>query len=127
MDNADLIKKAKKKVKDKKEFYAHLYSFCAVSSVLFVINFFTSPGGWWFVLPIVGWGMAVVGHYLRVFGLPSRDRAWEEAQFEIELDKLEREQSLGNQKEGTLDISDDELELRALKEKQINYNPEDLV
>ncbi len=133
MNNENLIKKAKAKVKDKKQFYVHLNAFCIVTFSLFLINYFTTPGTWWFILPIIGWAIAVIGHYLNVFGLPSfRDRIWEEEQFEIELDKLERSQNLKiqNDEDEILDIPDDKLELREAKKMKIkkgDYNSDDFV
>jgi len=133
MSNTDLIKRARKKVKDKKHFYAHFNVFCVVTFSLFLINYLTTPGTWWFILPIIGWAMAVLGHYLNVFGLPSfRDRVWEEEQFEIELNRLARSQSMDiqNDKYETLDISGDELELKEpekMREKGRTYNSDGFV
>lgn len=128
MNKKELIKTAKQKVKDKKRFYAHLNTFCIVTFSLFLINYFTTPGTWWFILPIIGWSMAVLGHYLNVFGLPSfRDEVWEEEQFEIEIDKLEKNQDLNYNENEILDISNDKFELKELKEKRENYNSDDFV
>ncbi len=130
MDNTDLIKKAKKKVKDKKQFYAHFNAFYIVTFSLFLINYFTTPGTWWFIFPIIGWAIAVLGHYLNVFGLPSfRDKIWEEKQFEIELDNLKRSQSIDiqNDEDEILDISNDDLGVRELREKERNFNSDDFV
>lgn len=128
MNKKNLIKIAKKKVEDKKKFYAHFNAFCMVTFSLFLINYFTTPGTWWFILPIIGWAMAVLGHYLNVFGLPSfRDEIWEKKQFEIEMGKLERTQNLENQEDEILDISNNKLELRESKEKKRNYDSDDYV
>ena len=133
MDNLELIKRAKKKVKDKKHFYAHLNAFCFVSIFLFLINCVVIPGTWWFVLPIIGWAMAVLGHYLNVFGLTSfKDMDWEKAQLEVEYEKLEQAQIKHYQKDDNemLDISDDKLqlvELEKLKEKGNTYNSDNFV
>ncbi|MBK8706191.1 MAG: 2TM domain-containing protein [Saprospiraceae bacterium] len=99
-----------------------------VTFSLFLINYFTTPGTWWFILPIIGWSMAVLGHYLNVFGLPSfRDEVWEEEQFEIEMDKLEKTQDLDYNENEILDISNDKFELKELKEKRKNYDSDDFV
>ncbi len=128
MNKKELIKTAQKKVKDKKEFYSHLNAFCIVAFSLFAINFFTTPGTWWFILPIIGWSMAVLGHYVRVFGLPSfRDETWQEEQLEIEIDKLEKTQKANYTEDEFLDISNDNLELRELKEKRRDYDSDDYV
>lgn len=128
MDKKNLSEIARKKVKDKKEFYRHFNAFCIVTFSLFLINCLTTPGTWWFILPIIGWAMAVLGHYLNVFGFPSfRDETWEQKQFEKEMDKLEMTQHLDDHEEDTLDISDDELELRALKKRVKKYDMDDFV
>lgn len=128
MNEKNLISKAKKKVKDKKEFYRHFNAFCIVTFSLFLINCLTTPGTWWFILPIIGWAIAVLGHYLRIFGFPSfRDENWEKKQLEIELDKLGKTQNLDNQEDDMLDLSNDELELRELREKRRNYDSDDFV
>lgn len=128
MNKKDLIKTAKKKVKDKKEFYAHLNAFCIVTFTLFLINYITTPGIWWFILPLIGWAMAVLGHYLNVFGVPSlRGEMWEEQQLEIEIDKLKKTQNLDFPEDNILDSSSNKLELRELREKRRNYDSDDLV
>lgn len=128
MNKKDLIKTAKKRVKDKNFFYAHLNAFCIVTFTLFLINYITTPGTWWFILPIIGWAMAVLGHYLNVFGGPSfRDEIWEEEQLEIEIDKLEKVQNLDSHEDDILESSNDKFELRELREERKNYNSDDFV
>jgi 2TM domain len=41
-------------------FVSHLWAFVSVQVVLFAINLLTSPGHWWFVYPLLGWGLALV-------------------------------------------------------------------
>ncbi len=128
MNNTDLITIAKNKVKAKKHFYTHFTIFWIVTFSLFTINYFTTPGTWWFLLPIVGWAMAVIGHYLNVFGLPSfKNSDWEEEQFEIELEKLERTHRADYQEDDILDISDTTLKLREMAEKERRFNSDDIV
>ena len=51
----------------------------AVNLLLFTINVLTSPGSLWFYWPLMGWGIAVALHALRVFGTGGRfGAAWEE-------------------------------------------------
>jgi hypothetical protein len=70
---------AKKKVEDIKGFYGNLTSFIVVNSVLVVINIVTSPQYLWFFWPLLGWGIGVVSHGLRVFGFISFfGKDWEE-------------------------------------------------
>lgn len=121
MDRKELVKIAKKKVEEKKKFYSHLNGFCIVTFTLFLINYFATPETWWFFFPIIGWAMALIGHYLNVFGVPSfRSESWEEEQFEVEMDKLERRQLLDYQKNEILDLSSDQFELKKVEKKRLN-------
>jgi len=51
-------------------FYVHLAAFVGVNAMLVVINLLTSPGVFWAIWPILGWGVKVVGHAVAVFGVP---------------------------------------------------------
>lgn len=90
----DQIEIAKKRVKEKKEFFEHLSSFLTMSGFFFLLNAITSFGQWWFFWPILGWGIAVILHYFSVFGIPGvghLDKNWEQQALKKELDKLSRE------------------------------------
>ena len=43
-------KKAKKRVEELKGFYSHLAVYIVIITFLAVVNFFTTPGFWWFYL-----------------------------------------------------------------------------
>jgi hypothetical protein len=76
--------KAKKKVKDIKDFYIHLAVFLIVLTIIILINVVTfatgrsDQGGWnlWFLFPFGFWGLAVLMHGLRTFVL-GRESSWE--------------------------------------------------
>ena len=59
---------AKKRVEALKGFYTHLTVYVLVNLLLATINLLTSPGSLWFYWPLLGWGIAVALHALRVFG-----------------------------------------------------------
>lgn len=121
MTNRELVNRAKKRVKNKKAFYSNLGAFCVVSFVLFLINLLTTPGLWWFILPIAGWGIAIIGHYLNVFGLPSfKGKQWEEEELNKEIKKLEKQESIDLMHNETLKLKD------IIKLKK-NYDERDLV
>jgi hypothetical protein len=70
---------AKKRAQELKEFYQHLVVYVLVNAFLFVINWLTSRGTWWFYWPLFGWGIGVAAHGASVFlsgGLWGK--AWEE-------------------------------------------------
>ncbi len=48
-------------------FLTHLAVFTGVNSLLFIINMLTNPGTIWFVWPLVGWGIGVLGHCILVY------------------------------------------------------------
>jgi len=60
--------KAKERVEVIKGFYIHLTVYVVVNLFLFSINMIASPDGLWFFWPLMGWGVAIVLHALRVFG-----------------------------------------------------------
>ncbi len=41
---------------------AHGFVFLAVNAVLFAINFLTTPGQWWVLFSIFGWGLGLLLH-----------------------------------------------------------------
>jgi len=51
-----------------KGFYSHLATFVAVNLFLVVLNVATSPGSWWFIYPLFGWGIGLIIHAFDVFG-----------------------------------------------------------
>jgi hypothetical protein len=89
--NEELYFIAKKKVADIKGFYGNLASFVVVNSVLLVINIVTSPQYLWFFWPLLGWGIGVVSHGLRVFGFISFfGKDWEERKIKQLIAKEEQ-------------------------------------
>lgn len=125
MTQEQKLKEAKKRVKRKKEFYEHLTTYVAISIFLVALNFFTSPGRWWFQWAVFGWGMAVVFHYFDVFGVPGvgpMDKDWEQKKIEEELRKMDN----GNSTPRERQRSEDGLELPEL-EKRKNWDEGDLV
>ena len=69
--------KAQERVADLRGFYGHLSVYVFVILGLFLINLTTSPGYLWFIWPLMGWGIAIVLHTLRVFSGPLGSN-WEE-------------------------------------------------
>ena len=67
MDEEKLEQVAAKRVEGKVHFYKHLAVYIAVMFLLFVINHRTSPDYYWFVWPLLGWGIAVAIHGAKVF------------------------------------------------------------
>ena len=70
---------AKKRVEALRGFYVHLTVYVLINLLLCAINLLTSPDSLWFYWPLLGWGIAVALHALRVFSPGGRFGAeWEE-------------------------------------------------
>ena len=89
MDEQEVkYQKAKERVEALKGFYVHLTVYIIVNLGLFLINMFASPGRLWFFWPLMGWGIAITLHALRVFGSGSLSGAdWEEKKIKEIMDK----------------------------------------
>lgn len=71
--------KARKKVKEIKGFYIHLLCYLLVVFLLVYLNLNYSPKQLWFIYPLVGWGVGLLGHAAGVFGADMLfSRNWEE-------------------------------------------------
>ena len=124
---------AEKRVKKKKEFFEHFTTFLVMSVFFFLLNMVTSFGHWWFMWPIIGWGIGVFFHYMSVFGLPGIGpitNEWEKKAIQEEIEKIEAEENYSNAKY-TEDTPEDKLELKDLEpEKEVrrkNWDESDLV
>jgi len=90
--------KAKKRVKDMKDFYIHLAVFSAVMVVIIVINVATYAAGrsdngewnFWFLYPFGFWGFAVLMHGLRTFVF-GNESTWERKKIRELMDKMDKE------------------------------------
>ncbi|MBL7886194.1 MAG: 2TM domain-containing protein [Flavobacterium sp.] len=70
---------AKKQVEEIKGFYGHLISFVIVNIGLLVLNLLTSPKHLWFFWPMLGWGIGLFFHGIKVFNFsPFFNKEWEE-------------------------------------------------
>ena len=67
-NEVDAYLKAKKQVKDIKDFYGNLISYCFVIPLLAWINYQTSWEFKWFIFPMLGWGLGVALQAFTVFG-----------------------------------------------------------
>ena len=67
MENQEAYQRAKKRVKAKLGFYIHLAIYMFVNTAIIVINMSTSPEYFWFIWPLLGWGIGVFFHGMEVF------------------------------------------------------------
>lgn len=74
----DVVRSVGTKVDQKLGFYVHLAVYVLVNGLLIAIDLMTSPGTYWFIWPLIGWGIGLLVHGLSVFvfgdGLAIRQR-----------------------------------------------------
>ena len=82
---------AKKRVEEIKGFYGNLIAYIAVNIGLMVINLLTSPEYLWFFWPMLGWGIGVLFHGMKVFNyMPFFGKEWEDKKIKEFMDKEEQ-------------------------------------
>lgn len=67
MQDADLLRIARRRAAAKFGFLIHLVVFVAVNTLLFLVNQRTTPGIAWFAFPLGGWAVGLTIHGLAVF------------------------------------------------------------
>ncbi len=134
MDDRRLYKEARKRVKAKKEFFGNLTSYVCVMAFLIALNLYTSPWHWWFIYPMLGWGMGLAMHYFKVFGWPGapfQTPEWEQREIERELQRMSgkgRRPALPPAEDEDADLlSELDRRLEARKVKAKPYDDSDLV
>lgn len=86
-DENNAYLRAKQRVKEIKDFYGNLLSYCIVIPFLIFINYRTFWEFKWFWFPLIGWGIGLVAHAATVFGYASH---WEERKIQEIMEKEER-------------------------------------
>lgn len=95
VENPDVIgekkyDRAKKRVKELKDFYHHLAIYIIVNIGLFILNMISSPGHLWFYWPLFGWGIGIISHAISVFGFGRLfGKSWEERKIKEIMEKEE--------------------------------------
>lgn len=134
-------KRARRKVKDKKDFYKHLNSYITTNIIMLGMGLYL--GFWRGWIPVIFfWGIGIFTHYVKTFGFPGFDNPddenWEEKEIEKEMNRLktleelkerelpplEKEEDAVN--DTSLDI-DEHLDLKEPEEIKRNYDESDLV
>lgn len=86
--DSEIYKIAKKRVSEKRKFYSHLMTWVIMSVFFILLNLFTSDI-FWAIFPILGWGVAVAFHAIRVFSFTYGDD-WEQREIEKEIAKIKQ-------------------------------------
>jgi len=78
-DETELRRQAERRADVKLGFRVHLFAYVLVNAGLVAINLVTSPGYFWAVWPIIGWGLGLTAHGVAVyhFAGDARERAVE--------------------------------------------------
>ncbi|APQ15965.1 2TM domain-containing protein [Maribacter hydrothermalis] len=85
--SAKRYEKAKKRVEEIKGFYGNLTSYCIVIPILAFINYRTTSFTW-VIFPAVGWGIGLIAHGLKAYGInPLFGRDWEEKKIKELMEK----------------------------------------
>jgi len=91
---AERYYQAQKRVKEFKDFYAHLTVYLLCNPIVIVVNLMTCPGYLYFWFSLLGWGFAIVMHGLSVFRIsPIFNKDWEERKIQEILQKESKTQT----------------------------------
>ena len=89
MSEEEIYALARKRVKEKKDFYNHIAIYVVINLLLVIIWAFTGHGYPWFIWPLAGWGVGLIFHGLDVF-IFHKQSAWEVDEIEREADKIRK-------------------------------------
>ncbi len=85
---------AKKRVDEIKGFYGNLISYIIFNGFFLILNLITSPNELWFFWPLIGWGIGVVFHGMKVFNYyPFLGKNWEERKINELIEKENQSKS----------------------------------
>jgi predicted membrane channel-forming protein YqfA (hemolysin III family) len=94
---SDKYTRAKARVEEIKAFYNHLAIYIIVSAGIAGFNYYLDQ--WripWFLFPVLGWGIGIVGHGIGTFNVnPFTNKEWEEKKIAelLEKEKIKSKQS----------------------------------
>ena len=88
MEDFEKYKKAKERVAELKGFYVHAIMYVLVNVAMILYNLLSNPGYYWFIWPLMGWGIGLFAHGLSVF-LKGRlfGKSWEEKKIKELMEK----------------------------------------
>ncbi|MFC1533306.1 2TM domain-containing protein [Thermodesulfobacteriota bacterium] len=87
--NDEKYEKAKKRVKELKDFYRNLITYAVINVLLIIINLVTNPNELWFYWVTIFWGIAILLHASKVFILKGKflGEEWEEKKIKEIIEK----------------------------------------
>lgn len=84
MKHDEAQKRAYRRAGAKLSFCIHLVAYIAVTPLLVLINYSTSPQYLWFQWPLLGWGIGLLFHWLAVYVAPKLMRQFVSRELEKE-------------------------------------------
>ncbi|MBF4465477.1 2TM domain-containing protein [Flavobacterium sp. LC2016-12] len=91
---AERYYQAQKRVKEIKDFYAHLTVYFLCNPIVIAVNLLTSPGYLYFWYSLLGWGFVIVMHGLTAFRVsPIFNKDWEERKIREIMEKEKKTQN----------------------------------
>ena len=80
--------KAKKRVKKVKGFYVHLIVYICVNSFFIIITLLQNNGNYWFLFPLIGWGIGLFADAANTFNfIPFLNKDWENRKIKQYMDE----------------------------------------
>ncbi len=118
MDEQHIYREARRRVRQKAKFFKHLYTYVIVVGLMFFLTLFRGRP-FAFVPVALFWGIAILFHYLKVFGIPGTgilSQEWEEEETEREVRRIKG--ILGKEEEPDepdMELPDEEMKLKELR------------
>ena len=66
-NNVEVKKEQMSNSQQRKDFKSHLFAFLAINGFLVLLNLVVSPGYFWAIYPILGWGLGLLLHGIKVY------------------------------------------------------------
>jgi len=66
-NNVKVKKEQMSHSQQRKEFKSHLFAFMAINGFLVILNLGVSPGYFWAIYPMLGWGLGLLFHGIKVY------------------------------------------------------------
>ena len=66
-NNVEVKKEQMSNSQQQKGFKSHLFAFMAINGFLVLLNLVVSPGYFWAIFPMLGWGLGLLLHGIKVY------------------------------------------------------------
>jgi hypothetical protein len=66
-NNVEVKKEQMSNSQQRKDFKSHLFAFLAINGFLVLLNLVVNPGYFWAIYPILGWGLGLLLHGIKVY------------------------------------------------------------